>query len=262
MELKTKGQQQLQTVERALRVLSTFNEQKSEYTLQEICNELNLPKTMVFRTLQTLESMGYVLKNDKDKSYSPGFENFRLGKVVEKNFSLSKISLPILQELNDITKETICLIIPDISLLRGIQVLSIPSKHAVKHDPDVSTVGYLHGGAARKTILAHMEPEFINQVIEKVGLLKLTENTITNPDDLCKELKQIKEQGYAISCGEVVEDVFSVAAPIFNYQGKIMGSLTIYLPVYRLNGNDEKEKLIDLVKLYSSKISGFLSYRS
>lgn len=259
MEFEQKNPDLLSTVERALRVLSIFNEQKSEYTLHEISNKLNLPKSMVFRTLHTLESMGYVLKNEKEKIYSLGFEIFRLGKVLGHNFPLTKIASPFMQELNDITKETICLVIPDLSSLRGVQIFNIETQHPIKYNVNMSTVGYLHSGASRKTILAHMEEGLINQVIQKIGLPKITENTITDPNDLLKELKQIKEQGYAISKGEAIADVFAVAAPIFNHEEEIMGSIGIYLPIYRLNG--EESKLIKLIKSYSLKISSKLSYQ-
>ncbi|MFC4801259.1 IclR family transcriptional regulator [Neobacillus sp. GCM10023253] len=256
MESEQKNTDKLLTVERSLRVLSIFSEQKSEYTLHEISNELNIPKTMVFRTLLTLESMGYVLKNDKDKTYTLGYEVLRLGKLVEKNFSLKNVIQPILQELNDLTGETVCLVIPDRTLLRGVQIISIETKHPIKHNSNMVTVGYFHSGAARKTILAHMEEEFISEVIQKTGLPKIAEHTITDPAQLLKELKHIKQQGYATSNEEALKDVFSAAAPIFNSKGKIVGSIAIYLPTYRLQESIEGEaKYIDLMKQYSSKIS-------
>ncbi|WP_077210410.1 IclR family transcriptional regulator [Bacillus dakarensis] len=264
LEVEQKNPDVLSTVERALRVLSIFNEQRNEYSLHEISVKLGIPKTMAFRTLLTLETMGYVKKNEKDKTYSLGYEVFRLGKLVEKDFSLTKIVQPILQELNHVTEETVCLVIPDKKLHRAVQILSIETKHPIKHNSNMVTVGFLHCGAARKTILAHMEEEFIDQVIQETGLPKISDNTITDPIELRKELVNIKEKGYAISKGEALKDVFSAAAPIFNYTGEIVGSIGVYLPMYRLNDNNNNEaKFIELIKRYSSKISDeLLLYKS
>jgi len=257
METDQKDPDLLLTLARALRILSIFNEEKSEYTLHEISNALNIPKSMAFRTLYTLEAMGYLNKNHQTKTYTLGFEILRLGKVMRQNSSLSKLAMPVLQELNDLTKEAVCLVIPDQKMMRGVQVLSMDAKHPIKHDSDMVTVGYLHCGAARKTLLAYMEDEFVDQVIEEAGLPAITENTITDPEILKLELRRIREQGYATSKAEATPDLFSIAAPVFSYEGDITGSIAINLPMYRLNDNEEK--LAEWTKAYSAKISGKLS---
>ncbi len=247
----------LQTVARALRILSFFNDEKSECTLHEISNELEIPKSMVFRTLETLETMGYVKKDEDTKVYSLGFEVFRLGKVVEHNYSLSQVALPILQELNDITKETVCLVIPDIALLRGVQILHVETQHPIKHNVEMSSVGDLHSGASRKVILAYLGEKILQQVIQK-GLPKITDATITNPEKLTEEIRQIRERGYAVSRAEAMKDVYSIAAPIIDSRGKLHGSVGIYFPEYRLNEKGPENELIELIKQYGAKISSRL----
>src|SRR5699024_4420404 len=144
----------------------------------------NIPKSMMFRTLYTLESMGYLLKNDRDKTYTLGIEMLRLGKIAAENLPLPKAVTPLLQELNEITNETVCIVVTDIPLLRGVQILNIETKHPIKHNSMMTTVGYLHSGAARKIILAHMNSGYVEKVIHETGLPKVTENTITDANQL------------------------------------------------------------------------------
>lgn len=250
----------LLTVERALRVLSIFDDEKYEYTLQEISDQLKIPKSMTFRTLYTLEAMGYLVKNEETKTYTLGVEIFRLGKVMEHSFSLTRLAKPLMQELNNVTKETVVLVIPDETMYRAVQIASIETKHPIRQDSGSIAVGYLHCGATKKIILAHMDQSYINHVIQEIGLPKVTDNTITDPDQLKRELETIKEQGYAISKAEATTDVFSVGAPIFNHEGQLLGSIGINLPMYRVNENEEA--LIEWVQEYGLKISERLGYKA
>ena len=47
-------------LERALRILELFDIDRPEIAAPEMCRELRLPRTSVFRILLTLESFGYV----------------------------------------------------------------------------------------------------------------------------------------------------------------------------------------------------------
>src|SRR5699024_4626011 len=98
-----------------------------------------------------------------------------------------------------------------------------------------------------------LSDETINKFIEKTGLPKKTDYTITDRDTLLKQLQQIRMQGHGESRAELVEDIYTVAAPIFGFNNELIGSLGIYLPNYRVN--NKEEKLIELVKYYSEKIS-------
>lgn len=242
----------LSTVARALDILSMFKDTK-EFTLNELTNELNLSKSIVYRTLHTLESKGFLIKDEKTKVYTLGYEVYRLGKEFSKNDILIKIADPIVKELHERIDETIGLVVPDYQTYSAVQIIEIETTHPVKHIPAVSRVREFHTGAARKTLLAHLDDEFINQVIEANLSGKSNQNKIENVFALRMELKKIRKQGYGESIAEIVKDVYAVSAPIFGYNEEAIGSLGIYLPIYRIR--DRKNKLIKLVKKYSQKIT-------
>jgi DNA-binding IclR family transcriptional regulator len=260
MQETKKGHTQLHTVERALRVLSIFAEERSQLSLHEISGLLEMPKSMVFRILQTLESMGYIIKDEKSKNYTLGLEAFRVGKVFERNLYIKRISLPFMQELNFETKETVELVVPDLRIYRPICIHTMESHHSIKPLPEMGTVGYFHCGAPRKAIFAYLGEEMIEQVIHRIGLPKLTQHTHTNPGELREHLRTIRNQGFAISREEAIPGACSVAAPIFNSLGGVAGSVGINLPLYRINEDKEKE-LEHMVKLYCSRISEQLGYQ-
>jgi DNA-binding IclR family transcriptional regulator len=100
--------------------------------------------------------------------------------------------------------------------------------------PDRGTTIYLHSGASGKVILAYLNPEERARTIQEKGLKRLTANTITDPSALKKELEEIRRRGYAVSDQEIYQGVKAIAAPIFDFQGKITASLGVAGPRERL----------------------------
>ena len=66
------------------------------------------------------------------------------------------------------------------------------------------------------------------------GLKQYTKNTITDPDQLRSHLNEIREDGYAYSIEEFSEGVITIAAPIYDYTGKVIGALSMVGPIQRI----------------------------
>jgi DNA-binding IclR family transcriptional regulator len=63
----------------------------------------------------------------------------------------------------------------------------------------------------------------------------LTPNTITNRDQLEKELVSIRKQGFAVSHGEWIADASGIATPIFDQFNEPVGAISISGPTQRFN---------------------------
>ncbi len=88
--------------------------------------------------------------------------------------------------------------------------------------------------------------------------IKLGRNTITDPDELKRELARIRRQGFSESYSEFDLGVGSVAAPIFDHKGRIIASISAAGPADRIIEN--KQKLIELVMETAWAISLELGY--
>jgi DNA-binding IclR family transcriptional regulator len=119
----------------------------------------------------------------------------------------------------------------------------------------------LHAGASSKILLAYQEDSFIDSMFEKTHLTKFTDNTITDPIRLKKELKAIVKQGFAFSDQEVDLGARAIGAPIFDHKGKVVAGLTVAGPRERIT-NKNIPKLIRLVKEAAQKASYDLGYRA
>lgn len=227
--------------------------EKREFTLQEITDSLNLSKTVVFRTLYTLENMGYLIKDPDTKVYTLGYEVYRLGRSFEQNHLIRQSVYPVVKELYEKVNETVGFIVPDYNKLTAVQIIELETSHPVKHTINVGGILEFHMGAGRKVLMAYLGEETIDLIIKSNHNEANNQKKIEDVDALLQELAQIRSQGYGESESGVIQDVYGVAAPVFGYKNEIIGSVNIHLPTYRL-GN-RREEFIELVTQYGERIS-------
>jgi DNA-binding IclR family transcriptional regulator len=92
-------------VERALSLLDCFGPGKSTLSLAEFAAAVPLHKTTIFRLLNSLERMNYVVKAPGGR-YSLGPRALYIGAVYATSFSLEKIVRPELHALGEETRES------------------------------------------------------------------------------------------------------------------------------------------------------------
>ena len=113
--------------------------------------------------------------------------------------------------------------------------------------------------AAGKVQFAYMTEEELENYLPK-EMKRFTPNTITDPDELKKQLRQIAEQGYAIDNEELDVGVRCVGAPIRDYTRRIIGAVSISGPSMRFTEDRVEKELIPLVKKAADEISTKLGY--
>jgi DNA-binding IclR family transcriptional regulator len=92
-------------VERALSLLDCFTPERRTLSLAEFAALVPLHKTTIFRLLNSLERMSYVVKG-ADGRYSLGPRALYLGNVYARSFSLESVVMPELRQLGEDTRES------------------------------------------------------------------------------------------------------------------------------------------------------------
>ena len=118
---------------------------------------------------------------------------------------------------------------------------------------------YMHCGAIRKVLLAWQSPTFIDEYFRTI-IIHDQAFPHVRPDDLREELKKIRQDGYAITRGEYVNDAVGIGAPVFNSEGELAGSIGIIAPEIRIGSPELLETQRDLVQFYASALSSDLGY--
>lgn len=247
---------QIQSLDRAFSLIEILSNKNEPLALKTITDISGLPKPTVYRILASLEAWGYVKQTPL--GYKLGNKFLSLGFIVQEDLELRKIARPYLKKLNENTKETIFLGIIDNG--RSLYIDKIESQHTVRLASRVGTRNYLHSTSLGKCLLSGLSDSEIVTLIDKEGMPALTKNTITDFEKLLEVVNQVKQKGFSIDDAENEEGVRCVAAPIKDYQGSIIASLSISGPAQRITDQEIEENLLPKLVQTAKSISRGLGY--
>lgn len=241
----------MQSLTKAIRVLKAFTMKDKTLSLTQLHNKTGIGISSLQRIVATLISEGFLHKDEKTKTYELGLSIFILGNLVGQESSLITVAKPILANLNHETGESISLNIIDGDERRCL--LNLESTYSLSTKAYVGDSAPLFAGASAKTLLAFLSDEEIEQYMDRVQLVAITANTITDKQTIMESLAAIRQQGYAISKSERIFGVASISAPILLPTGKPLASVTIVIPEVRFSHYNHKE-LIQKIKEAAHRI--------
>jgi len=111
-----------------------------------------------------------------------------------------------------------------------------------------------HCTASGKTYLASIRGDQRRRFLAGLTLDQHTENTHTSTATLETELKVIRRQGYALDDEEFFDNMYAIAVPVFDLQGRFHAALATHGPKQRFN-KDQAMALVDRLKDYSAQIT-------
>ena len=248
--------QTIQAVKRAAAVLRAFDNGSPELGVSELSRRVHLHKSTVSRLLTTLEREGFVERIAPSDKYRLGFEFARLAGQVSHFGDVRAAAQPFLAELAENSRETVHLAVRDGDAVMNVEQIS--GSHLVRDTNWVGRRTPLHCVANGKVLLAFDSPSEIARILSK-PLNRFTNRTITSKIALRAEVAQIRRRGYATARGEIEEGLNAVAAPVFNQTGKVVATVSISGPSYRLN-SDQLRKFGAMTIATAQKISARLGY--
>ncbi|MFD8338271.1 IclR family transcriptional regulator [Streptomyces solisilvae] len=236
---------------RTLDVLLQFLQADAPLGVSQIARELGMGKTVVHRALQTLVSRGFIEVEMASRQYRLGPTAALVGSRALRDLDLRKCSLETLERLHEETEETVTLS----ALVPGGRVYleQIVSGKEITMSVEIGRLFPLHAGSSSKCILAFLSNTKQSAIIDQ-GLPSLTGRTITDPDELRKELSLVRESGFASSDGERQAEAGSVAAPVFGLDDSVVGSISVCGPKSRVN-SEFVERVAPLVVAAAAEIS-------
>ncbi|MBE5398383.1 IclR family transcriptional regulator [Brevibacillus borstelensis] len=235
----------LKTLEKSLELLRCFSEEKPAWGVREIAKELDMSHTIVHRILATFEQFGYLRQNPENKKYELGLEFLQIAQKVKARIHPGDVLVPVMKGLSEQTGESVFLSWLD--GLEGVYVEIVESSHVLKYSVTVGRRFPLYAGSIGRVMMAHLPEDKQEEIISR-GLNPLTSRTIVNPEVLRQQLQMIRKNGWAYSAGEYNEGVAGLHMPLFDKNGKILGSLGIAGPDHRLAEEKVPELLDHLMK--------------
>lgn len=214
----------IQSVLKALDVMAVFTPEEPCLTLTQISKRLEMPKSTVYNLLNTLASRGFIEKVNDDY-YALGTAVISLTQSARVNAELRDRAAPLLRELADTSKESVYL-----THLDGDYVLYIYAIETSNRLMARSAIGdrvHPHCTGVGKAILAALPDAQVEEMIQRTGLPRFTENTCTEPAQLLDDLERTRQRGYSIDNQEHELGVFCIGAAIRDAHGTPVGGCSI-----------------------------------
>jgi len=247
----------IKVLDKSFSVLDFLLKKGSAMNMTELAEKLGFYPSTIHRILDTLKQWGYVEQDSHTKKYQLGLKVLELGMAKLHQMDLVREAAPHLKALVNQYNETVHL-----GVLEEGEVIYLAKEESSQTIRMCSYVGKrtpLYCSALGKVLLAYFSAEERKEILGKKVLLPLTENTITDRRELEKELNKVKEQGFALDREENEKDIRCIAAPIRNYQGKVIAAISISSLAFRIDKNTQN-KLKKAILETSKKISERLGY--
>ncbi len=201
------------TLDKGIRVLCLFDQDKPSWNLSEIADRLQINLTSVYRLVNTLIELGYLEKGEQSKTISLGPMAVALGNQLLHGYDPNRLIRPLIDECHSRYDISI-----DVEMFHSnhlVQIYSRESEGTLTYRQEtVSEELYCIGTG--KSVLAFLPPEEAERTIQQQSFTRRTEQTITSAETLRHELEGIRQRGYALTNEEYINGLIAIAAPILS----------------------------------------------
>lgn len=238
----------VKTTERSF-ALVEYIQRHDGATLSELVAELGLAKSTVYKHLVTLQSHGYLEK--EGKNYYVGLKFHHHGEYARLRKRGYRLAGRAVRDLAERTNEEADFVVEN----DGRTITIYESYHPQNSyrgefgGSDLSRSGTyydMHCTAGGKALLAANSRARVEAVLDRHGLARCAENTITDRETLFEDLARTRERGYAIADEEYADGLCAVGVAVSNPDGSPLGALGMSVPTYR-RGDDDFETEAELI---------------
>jgi DNA-binding IclR family transcriptional regulator len=247
----------IQSVSRALKILKLFSTGRPRLGTTEISQLLGLHKATAQGLVRTLKEEGFLKQDPETKKYQLGLSIYELGVALASGLEINQRAVDPAHQLALETQFVVRVSIFDKD--SAIIILDAYPRSTPFLYPQFGLRFPLYCTAMGKALLAFLEPDVIRTYCEKTEFTPFTKNTITQKDQLARELEEIRKTGYSINREEHLQARAAIGAPIFGRDGRITASISIVGEPVRILG-DDKERFAQKVVGTASQISQALGY--
>jgi DNA-binding IclR family transcriptional regulator len=211
---------------RILAILGAFSWMRPERSLTDISRVARLPLSTAHRLVNELVGAG-ALERTADGHYRIGLRMWEIGSLAPRWTEVRETAVRYIAGLYAQTRDNVALTKLDGDTALCIEwIFGEKTAHLLG---GLSNRIPLHASGAGLVLLAYAPFEFRQKVLDG-PLPRLTDATLSEPDDLRRTLFEVRRQGYAVSRRQLTEESTSVAAPVSIGVDGAIAALSVILP--------------------------------
>lgn len=231
----TTTQNTIKSLDRAMAVFEYLSENPGQ-ALSSLAASLDESPATVYRILVTLETRELVEFDSTEQLWFIGPRAFIVGSRFLRRTGLVERARPILRRLMETTGET-----ANLGIVQGSSVLfvsQVETHASIRAFFPPGTLSPLHASGIGKALLSEMPDERLETILKNGPLETFTPHTLSDPDALRDDLREIRRRGYAIDREEKNLGMRCIAAPVFDVHGEAVAGLSVSGPSSRMESGD------------------------
>lgn len=244
---------------RGTQILRLFNRDRRQLSAPEIARELEIPRSTVFRLVQTLEYLGLLERIDQTSDYRLGIGVLSLGFEFLASLEVTELARTILDRLRDHVGFSSHLAIRDGSDV--VFVVKSPARAAFASSVTVGTRFPAHATVLGRVMLADLTPEELDQLYPTGQLPAYSDQTPETLAELQQVLRQDAKRGYAISEAYFEPGIGSIAAPVRDGSGRVIAAINVIFQDGSVDLADIQSKFVAPVTEAAEELSRRLDWR-
>ena len=215
----------IQSVNRAIAILSLFTTHRPRWGITEISRILNLPKGTVHGLTRTLLNAGFLQQDPETRKYQSGFKIYEMGIILAGNLEINQRAVGLANKLAKSVG-----LVSRIAIWDGDSALTTLNIDPRSGSLFVYQIGPripAYCSSVGKALLAFLSYQELNAYLGRIELVPYTPKTVIKKEQLLKELEETRQRGYSIDREETVSGLVCIGAPIFGRGGHLEASISL-----------------------------------
>lgn len=227
-------------LEKGLLLIEAFGVSCTPMTLSQAAEITGHSTASTRRLLLTLERLGYASRHGRQFALEP--RTLRLVHAYVNSTSLTKIAQPILEITSERTRESASL-----AVLDGHHVVFVARstrRRSLSFGLGIGARLPAHSCATGRVLMSAMNDEEVRGVLRRVTRRPITPNTKVDMTAILNEVRWVRKHGYSIIDQELELGLRSIAVPVQNNRGMLIGAISLSVATTRMSIDDMVKKLL------------------
>ncbi|RAK25765.1 IclR family transcriptional regulator [Falsochrobactrum ovis] len=235
----------VQSVAKAFNILRSFDRYNPAMTLSQLAQKAEIDISTAQRFAHTLHELGYLDKNPQSRQYELSIKALDLAYHFIGSSKLVDRAMPILQHLSKQTEETVNLTVLDNHEI--VFVTRFLSRHLLNTDVIIGSRLPAFCTAPGRAILSRLPRERVLEILAASDIRSYTRDTPTDPERIMAMIAEARAAGFATAYEEIYHADASIAAPIVQPNGQVIGAVSVAVTLARYKREDVPAQFANLV---------------
>lgn len=220
-------------VSRAMRVLDLVSSRRDLTSARQIGALLDLPKSSVYRIIQSLQQAGALQYDSGTGALRLGPRITRIGVQALDGLDIRQKARRFLEGLVGETGETTSLSVRFGDTRTYVDVVESPNILSVR--PPIGRPLPLLVGAPGRALSFPLSDDEIEELLGRTALYSYTTNTPVSAEEVWAGIREARGSGFAVARDEVISGLATISAPVVTADGEVVGAISIAGPSSRLS---------------------------